>query len=437
MTFISYAQNGEDVVLWRALGHVERGFYIDVGSYDPAEDSVTKAFYDRGWSGINIEPVSALHYSFVQERPRDTNLNVAAAERSGLIQFHVVRESGLSTTVASIAERAAAEGRQVQASTVPALTLASICEEAGVKDIHFLKIDVEGGERAVLEGADFTRFRPWVVVIEATVPGGAERNDDIWKDLLLSSGYKPCLFDGINLFFAAEEHSELVPSLSVPANVLDRFIPARQQAANQRATALETEAGVLKEAVEKHVVLLAEREVALAELQAEAARAQAGAMSRLQAETARAQASAQEVQELQEEATLLRAALAAQEERLQARRFSLLRSFTVPLRALIRLAKGDLPPKEFCRAAFHRSTRVALGLPGMRKAMRALSRATPGPVEWLARRYRIYEERHVMRMQRMPGAPNVPPVLPQWVSVPADLSQQETRFCHLIALARR
>ena len=35
MTFVSYAQNGEDVVLWRALSHVENGFYVDVGAADP------------------------------------------------------------------------------------------------------------------------------------------------------------------------------------------------------------------------------------------------------------------------------------------------------------------------------------------------------------------------------------------------------------------
>jgi hypothetical protein len=32
MPFISYAQNYEDVILWRALRHVEKGFYVDVGA---------------------------------------------------------------------------------------------------------------------------------------------------------------------------------------------------------------------------------------------------------------------------------------------------------------------------------------------------------------------------------------------------------------------
>src|SRR5439155_713143 len=55
--FVSYAQNGEDFTLWCALHDVDAGTYIDIGAYDPDIDSVTRAFYDRGWSGINIEPV--------------------------------------------------------------------------------------------------------------------------------------------------------------------------------------------------------------------------------------------------------------------------------------------------------------------------------------------------------------------------------------------
>jgi hypothetical protein len=32
MSFISYAQNHEDVMLYRALREVKEGFYIDVGA---------------------------------------------------------------------------------------------------------------------------------------------------------------------------------------------------------------------------------------------------------------------------------------------------------------------------------------------------------------------------------------------------------------------
>ena len=35
MTFVSYAQNYEDVMLFRALKHVKQGFYVDVGRRRP------------------------------------------------------------------------------------------------------------------------------------------------------------------------------------------------------------------------------------------------------------------------------------------------------------------------------------------------------------------------------------------------------------------
>lgn len=48
MSFISYSQNYEDVMLWQALKDIKNGFYIDVGVNDPVEDSITKSMYDLG-----------------------------------------------------------------------------------------------------------------------------------------------------------------------------------------------------------------------------------------------------------------------------------------------------------------------------------------------------------------------------------------------------
>ena len=55
---ISWAQNLEDVMLARAFKGTARGYYVDVGAYDPVIDSVTRHFYEAGWHGINIEPHS-------------------------------------------------------------------------------------------------------------------------------------------------------------------------------------------------------------------------------------------------------------------------------------------------------------------------------------------------------------------------------------------
>ena len=83
MTFISYAQNYEDVMLWRALKHIDKGFYVDVGANDPIIDSVTAAFYERGWRGINIEPMRSYHEHLCAARPLDINFRLPRPTRKG------------------------------------------------------------------------------------------------------------------------------------------------------------------------------------------------------------------------------------------------------------------------------------------------------------------------------------------------------------------
>jgi hypothetical protein len=86
MGIISYAQNFEDVLLNRVFGGVNYGFYVDIGAYHPVDDNVTKAFYDRGWSGLNIEP-GEVFPELAAARPRDINLNMAVYDRGGEISI--------------------------------------------------------------------------------------------------------------------------------------------------------------------------------------------------------------------------------------------------------------------------------------------------------------------------------------------------------------
>ncbi|TFW02455.1 FkbM family methyltransferase, partial [Oxalobacteraceae bacterium OM1] len=160
MTFISYAQNFEDVMLWRALKHVDNGFYIDVGANHPEIDSVTLAFYERGWRGINVEPMQDCYRELRVRRPADVNLDCAVGSRNGEIVFYEVPGTGLSTTDAAIAQQHREAGMPVIERAVPVRMLADICREHAKGPIHFLKIDVEGMESAVLSGMDFTAFRP-------------------------------------------------------------------------------------------------------------------------------------------------------------------------------------------------------------------------------------------------------------------------------------
>jgi len=219
VTFISYAQNFEDIRLWRALKIVENGFYIDVGANDPTHDSVTKAFYDHGWSGINVEPMPNYFDALCQQRPNDTNLQCVAGETADDLTFYAIAGTGLSTLEPALAQMHKDAGMDVRSQTVKSRTLSSICEEH-VQDrpIHFLKIDVEGHEETVLRGMDFSRWRPWIILIETPW-----NRDQTWEHLVIDAGYQSILFDGINTYYLAEEHLNLKPAFDIPPCNLDEF----------------------------------------------------------------------------------------------------------------------------------------------------------------------------------------------------------------------
>jgi FkbM family methyltransferase len=224
MSFISYAQNHEDVMLYRALREVKEGFYIDVGAQDPVIDSVTKAFYERGWRGINIEPNEEYFRKLQDDRPHDINLLTAVGREPDAISFYEVVHTGLSTTSAVYARGHAEAGYEVHLRNVPCTTLDTICADCGVETVHFLKIDVEGSERAVLEGFSFETVRPWIVVVEATEPNSTHEVSAEWEHLLVGRRYQFVYFDGLNRFYIAAEHADLARHFSCPPNPFDQYV---------------------------------------------------------------------------------------------------------------------------------------------------------------------------------------------------------------------
>ncbi|ESQ91130.1 FkbM family methyltransferase [Asticcacaulis benevestitus] len=220
---VSFAQNFEDVLLYRALGHIEKGTYIDVGAQHPVLDSVSKAFYDLGWRGIHVEPTDVYANLLRNARPDEIVVQSAISSQHGLLKFYEIQDTGLSTASSEIAETHRSQGFQILETVVSTVTLADIFSLLHEPVVHWLKIDVEGLEDEVIDSWGTSPVRPWIVVVESTYPNSSREIHQVWEPKLLARKYTYAQFDGLNRYYVADEHSDLIAKLAVGPNYFDRF----------------------------------------------------------------------------------------------------------------------------------------------------------------------------------------------------------------------
>jgi FkbM family methyltransferase len=228
--FVTYAQTFEDLMLHRALKGVINGFYIDVGANHPIHDSVTKVFYEAGWSGINMEPEPEPFTELQRVRSRDVNIQAGVWSSSGHQEFHSISGiSALSTFSESQLQELTEAGSTASKSSMKVMDLNSIFEEyvAG-KTVHFLKVDVEGAELEVFRGLDLKINRPWIILFEAHGPDPTINTYQPVQDIIIHGGYRYVYCDGVNRYYVAnEKYEELKIAFLMPPNCFDNWIRYR------------------------------------------------------------------------------------------------------------------------------------------------------------------------------------------------------------------
>ena len=192
-------------MLWRALGDRGGVRYVDVGAFDPTEDSVTRALYERGWRGVNIEAQADRIAAFEEQRPDDVNLALAIGDHDGTTTLAVRSAAGWAT----VTDRSAVAGSD-GATEVPMRTLATLLPELGISEFDVLKVDVEGAEPDVVRGLLAGAIRPLVCVIEGVAPDVGPAAGDDAVALLIAAGYRHCQFDGLNHWLTTD--ARLVPT---------------------------------------------------------------------------------------------------------------------------------------------------------------------------------------------------------------------------------
>jgi len=192
--FTSSSQCLEDLILLSVFYDVENGFYIDIGANDPNVISFTKNLYNRGWYGINIEPLPDKYQALAKFRKRDINLQLGVGKVKENATFYI---SGYGSTLKKNNKK------NKNSIIIKVDTMHNICRKYVPKNeiIQFCKIDVEGGEKDVLLGYDFDNYRPKVFCIESALPGTEIPSHNLWEDILLKNDYSFAYQYKINRFY--------------------------------------------------------------------------------------------------------------------------------------------------------------------------------------------------------------------------------------------
>lgn len=170
----SYSQDGEDVVLQSFFEDKKnyKGTYVDIGAHHPIRFSNTRSFYNRGWSGINIDPTPGSMTPFNLLRSRDINLEIGIGKAPGELIFYCFNEPALNTFDKALADLRSKTSKYkiTKKINVKIETLETVLRDhlPPKTNIDFFTIDVEGLDLDVLLSNDWNNYSPNYILVEDT-----------------------------------------------------------------------------------------------------------------------------------------------------------------------------------------------------------------------------------------------------------------------------
>jgi len=196
---ISFSQCGEDLIMKGAVDHYQLRdiHYLDLGANEPVKGSNTYFFYQRGYTGVLVEPNPVLCQKLKAARPKDVCLNIGVGIGSdGNADYYVFAEEHSAYNTFSAEEKDACIASGVplkQVLNIPLLDINTIIKEHFSRPPEILSIDVESMDEAIIRSLDFEQHAPLIICAEtASLSGilsGTEEKRRGLIDFIVSKGY--------------------------------------------------------------------------------------------------------------------------------------------------------------------------------------------------------------------------------------------------------
>ena len=157
-----YSQIGQDKWVSEAVfPGVRDGFFVDVGSGDGTKDSNTKALEEKGWTGICIDAFPR----HMENRTCQVVKAVVFSEAGKRMKFLAAEDwGGIIDGPFGIPKDRVPGAPLVEFTTV---TLGDILDRAKAPHfIHYMSMDIEGGELEALKGFPFDKYQIGALTVE-------------------------------------------------------------------------------------------------------------------------------------------------------------------------------------------------------------------------------------------------------------------------------
>ncbi|HSI07552.1 MAG TPA: FkbM family methyltransferase [Rariglobus sp.] len=209
---VSHAQWGDDLLVWEHFNRSPIGIFLEAGANDPIKLSQTYLLEQQGWTGILIDPVPSCCEALRRVRTRSHVFQNALGgpQHRGKLRLRV--PSGCSELTHAVANGGEVGDAEMQAASSIAerrqeasdgdeiieagfITIDEALKTAGFDRLDYLSLDLEGFELPALQGLDFSRIRPRVVIIE-------DRLENLSRHrFMLNKGYKLVRRNGSNNWY--------------------------------------------------------------------------------------------------------------------------------------------------------------------------------------------------------------------------------------------
>ena len=218
-----YRENLEKQLVRDFFDNKSEGFFVDVGANDPTSImSQSHHLEDTlNWSGVLVEPNPQLASQCRSKRSNSKTFECACIDKdnhANLILFIPLKNgkemdlhAGIDKNIDDFNYK---EHKEV---SVEARTLNSILAEVNAPEIDLLSVDVEGAELQVLQGLNFNKYKPKLILLE-------DKHLYLTKHHFLKKhGYKLIKRTGFNFWYAPNGAKRMPQSFNEKFKIVKRM----------------------------------------------------------------------------------------------------------------------------------------------------------------------------------------------------------------------